>query len=246
MGGYHLLFTALQVCSGVLSTSSLTQTYCWCKSHSSHTPLLPSRHEYLNKYTYIPRCLTLSRILLLAWSNVWIMPLSQEVRLWTFSFTSSVYPDTFCTLWWHIRWENIQNTFFMHLMFFSLCEVTGDTELTGCIHANASLLTDRWHTSRPICSFTSTIKIHGSIFHCPVCQRCSVFFSVKWIKWAGCQKALLIPHTRYSSVSASVCMDRNLECVRTLPAADSKRWILVSELCAVTSIFTGQAVLMSW
>lgn len=60
--------------------------------------------------------------------------------------------------------------------------------MTGCIHANASLLTDRWHTSRPICSFTSTIKIHSSIFHCPVCQRCSVFFSVKWIKWACCQK----------------------------------------------------------
>lgn len=63
VGGYHLLFTALQVCLGVLSTSALTQTYCWCKSHSSHTPLLPSRHEYLNKYTYIPGCHPLPRML---------------------------------------------------------------------------------------------------------------------------------------------------------------------------------------
>lgn len=59
VGGYHLLFTALQVCWWVLSTSALTQTYCWCKSHSSHT------HTALSPWIlkqYAPGRLTLSSI----------------------------------------------------------------------------------------------------------------------------------------------------------------------------------------
>lgn len=46
---------AARACWWVLSTSALTQTYCASKSQSSHThtPLLPSRHEYLNAYTYM-------------------------------------------------------------------------------------------------------------------------------------------------------------------------------------------------
>lgn len=91
-------------------------------------------------------------------------------------------------------------------------EVTGDTGVPGCSHTNASLLTDRWHTSRPICSFTSTIKIHGSIFHCPVCQGCSIFFSVKWIKWAGGQRKCsfqtshIVAFLRYAQTDIWSCL----------------------------------------
>lgn len=41
-------------------------------NHTTHTPLLPFCNEYLNKHTYIPRFLTLSRKLLLAWSYTWL------------------------------------------------------------------------------------------------------------------------------------------------------------------------------
>lgn len=186
-------------CSGVLLTFTLTQTYCWCKSHSSHTTLLSSCHEYLNKYTYIPHCLTSSRMLLLAWSYVWIMPLSHG------SATLDFYISGLSTLRSHIPIFDDKiyktNICITHLTLFSPWGYRGHGEVTGCIHTNASLLTDRWHTSRPICSFTSTIKIHGSIFLCPVCQRCSVFFSVKWIKWAGCQK-----HCSFYTPDIAACL----------------------------------------
>lgn len=158
-------------------------------------------------------------------------------------FTFSVYPDP---LWWHIRWRKYPKgkTCSARLMCF-LHEVTGDTGVTGCIRINASLLRDRWHTSRPICSFTSTIKIHGSISRWPVCERCSVFYSVKWIKWAGCQECCRFHIPDTENVSASqVRIDTSPECIHTSPAADSKWWVSVSELPAATSIFEkGQALM---
>lgn len=170
---------ALRVCSGMCSTSVLTQTYCRCKSGSSHMLLLTSHHEYLNKYTYMHTYTHTTRPSIVkntARSHVWLMALSQKTQLWS----SSVAPDT---VWWYSRWEKYPKHAWCTRM-----RLPGTAGVTGCIHANASLLTDRWHTSRPICSFTSTIKIHSSIFQRPVCQRCSVFLSVKWIKWASCQK----------------------------------------------------------
>lgn len=124
-------------------------------------------------------------------------------------------------------------------MLFCLRGYWGHREVTGCIQANASLLTDRWHTSRPICSFTSTIKIHGSIFHCPACQRCFVFFSVKWIKWACCQKAWLVQHTRNSSVLEGWGPhgQKNPTVFTSCLQLSQKWWILVSQSRTLTSIF---------
>ena len=162
MGGDHLLFTALEVCSGAPSTLALTQTYCWCKSHSSHTPLLPSCHEYLNKYTYI-HCRTLSGILLLAWSYAWITPLSEGVQLWRVSFVFSVYPDS---LWWHIRWENIQKEYLLRLpgtqkwrgvsTIMHLCSQTDDTPPDLSVHLPPQ--------SRFTALFSAALFARGALF----------------------------------------------------------------------------------
>lgn len=149
MGGYHGVFTALEVGPGVLSTSALTQTYCGCKSRRSHTPPCTSS-PWIFKQVYIPRRLTLSTIL----------PLCLELFL---KYHSNV---------WHIGTlcgrclgddmsDEIPPS---HVPFFPHRGYSGHLEVTGCVRANASGLVDRWHTSRPMCSFTSTIKIHSSIF----------------------------------------------------------------------------------
>lgn len=142
----------------------------------THAPLLLSRHEYLNAYTYMH---TTRPAVCLTWPQV--------------KFELSSWGNWRLFLHWNSRRITMKRREEHSIDAYMLCccflrEVTEDTKVLGCIHANASPLADRWHTSRPICSFTSTIKIHGSIFLCPVCQRCSVFFSVKWIKWAGCQR----------------------------------------------------------
>lgn len=145
-------------------------------THAHTHTLLPSRHEYLNVYTYMH---TTRPALCLTWPQVKFELSSRgDWRLFLHRNSRRIIMK---------RWE--EHWIDTHMLCGRfLREVTEDTKVLGCIHANASPLADRWHTSRPICSFTSTIKIHGSIFLCRVCQRCSVFFSVKWIKWAGCQR----------------------------------------------------------
>lgn len=178
LGGHYSREAHIYSCLCVY-TGGYCRLLCWHKliagvNHSPGTLFLPSFHEYLNKYTYKGCFLMLSR----GESEVMFTVLSMQ--LWNFGHFL-LHPWCAGMSWINFKRPSKALACFLH-------EVTGDTGLLGCIHTHASLLTDRWHTSRPICSFTSTIKIHGTIFRCPVCQRRSVFFSVNWIKWAGSQR----------------------------------------------------------
>lgn len=153
----------LEICSGVWSTSLLTQTYCWCKSCRSCTlTLLPWIFKQRCIYTCTHLCLVLSGQLLLAWSYVGICcPFRSKLHcLFLYILRSDVFS---------VGLLGTQKCWGVSTLMHH-CSKTDDTPPDLSVH------------------FTSAIKIHCSIFHCLFAGGAPFSSRVKWIKWASSQK----------------------------------------------------------